>query len=136
MISFIFAPFLMFIIAGKAYMGSAGLLRIFLIYSLLLPLDRFFSITLEVLGKAHLTLMKVLLMLLINIIGDIYCINHFGTIASVSGNSFIMLMVGIIFGHFILKRYLNFSYSNIWIETSKILKSWRNQIINKKLFIK
>jgi len=130
-ISYIFAPFIMVIIAGKGYISSAGLLRIFLIYALLLPLDRFLGITLEVLGKANLTLYKVLVMLAVNVLGDVFCIYHFGTINSVAGNSFAMVVVGLIFGHFMLKRYLNFSYSYIWIETSKVISHVSNKIFKK-----
>ena len=128
----IFAPTLMFIIAGPAYVSSAGLLRIFLIYTLLLPLDRFLGITMEILGKPNLTLFKVLVMLGVNVLGDVLCIRYFGTVYSVAGNSFIMIVVGIIFGNFLLSRFMKFTYLDMFKETRNFIVSTINKFRKKQ----
>jgi O-antigen/teichoic acid export membrane protein len=131
LVCFFFAPTLMIIIAGRGYVAQAGLLRIFLIYTLMLPLDRFLGITLEILGKPNLTLIKVLCMLVVNVVGDIFCIRYFASVNAVAGNSFVMILVGIIFGHFMLKRWLSFSYKDMFLETSKVIRSLYQKFFRK-----
>lgn len=68
--SFIFAKDLVLILGGPGYESTANIFRIFCIYGLLLPLDRFIGVALDSVNKPKLNLLKVVYMTLANIVGD------------------------------------------------------------------
>ena len=131
-ISFLLAPNIMFLIGGSTYLVASNLLRIFLFYALLLPLDRFLGISLDILGKPHLNLLKVILMLGVNVLGDIVCIHYFGNVNSVAANSFLTFVVGIVFGDLVLRKYLKFSYKTMIKEAWDGLKKVYCRILKWK----
>jgi len=68
--SFIFAKELVYILGGAGYESTAGIFRIFCVYGLLLPLDRFIGVTLDSVNMPKFNFMKVVFMTVANIIGD------------------------------------------------------------------
>lgn len=69
-LSFIFAKQLVYILGGPGYESTASIFRIFCIYGLLLPLDRFIGVTLDSVNLPKYNFFKVVYMTLSNIIGD------------------------------------------------------------------
>ena len=69
-LSFIFAKQLVYILGGAGYESTASIFRIFCIYGLLLPLDRFIGVTLDSVNLPKFNFFKVVYMTLSNIIGD------------------------------------------------------------------
>lgn len=105
----LFADSLVVILGGSQYAESAHILRILAVYAAFLPLDRFSGITLDIIGKPYLNFVKVILMLLVNVTGDLIAIHYFGNIGSVAVVSILTFLTGVIFGNFFLKKYLHHS---------------------------
>ena len=93
-------------LGGAQYAESAIVLRILAVYTAFLPLDRFSGVTLDIIGKPKFNFIKVLLMLLVNVVGDIIAIHYIGNIWAVAGVSILTFFTGVVFGNFILKKYL------------------------------
>lgn len=103
----LFADSLVLLLGGAQYAESAYVLRILAVYAAFLPLDRFSGITLDIIGKPYLNFLKVILMLIVNVTGDIFAIKYFGNIGSVAAVSILTFLTGVIFGNFFLKKYLH-----------------------------
>lgn len=71
LISFIFAEPIVYILGGEEYLISANIFRIFCIYGLLLPIDRFIGVALDSINKPKQNFFKVLYMAGSNIFGDL-----------------------------------------------------------------
>lgn len=80
-LSFIFAKQLVYILGGPGYESTASIFRIFCIYGLLLPLDRFIGVTLDSVNLPKFNFYKVVYMTLSNIIGDTIVVFAFVFIA-------------------------------------------------------
>ncbi len=68
--SFIFAEEFVTILGGSEYKETASVFRIFCIYGLLLPLDRFTGVALDSINMPKQNFIKVIYMTISNIIGD------------------------------------------------------------------
>jgi O-antigen/teichoic acid export membrane protein len=106
---FIFADTLVLILGGAQYAESAVILRILAVYAAFLPLDRFSGITLDIIGKPYLNFTKVILMLVVNVTGDLLAIHYIGNIWGVAAASILTFITGVIFGNYFLKKSLNHS---------------------------
>ncbi|MGM0565397.1 MAG: lipopolysaccharide biosynthesis protein [Bacteroidota bacterium] len=73
-IGFIFAEEFVIILGGRQYIHTADIFRIFAIYGLLLPIDRFTGVALDSLNRPRKNFFKVIWMTLANIIGDVFVI--------------------------------------------------------------
>lgn len=69
-ICFIFAEDFVTILGGSEYSETANVFRIFCVYGLLLPIDRFIGVGLDSINKPKQNFIKVVYMTLSNIIGD------------------------------------------------------------------
>ncbi len=96
-LSFIFAKDLVYILGGKDYESTASIFRIFCLYGILLPLDRFIGVTLDSINLPKFNFYKVIFMTASNIIGDALIVFGF-------------LYVSLTFSIFSL---LSFGYTNL-----------------------
>ncbi|AYL95850.1 oligosaccharide flippase family protein [Mucilaginibacter celer] len=104
------------IFGAKYYHSDAGnIFRIFMCYVMLLPIDRFFGITLDIIGKPHLNMIKVFLMLTVNVVGDFTGIFIFHSLYAVAVASIFTFFSGAIFGYWALKKHLQFKISDIFV---------------------
>ena len=112
---FVFADVLVLILGGHKYDHSeaATLLRIFMVLAITFPIDRFFGITLDIIHKPQLNMIKVILTLIINVVTDIIAIKITGNIYGAAVASFITLIFGICFGYFTLRKYLPFNLNGV-----------------------
>lgn len=110
---FAFAEPLVVLLGGEGYRESADVLRYFSIYAAFLPLERYSGIGLDVVNQPKLNLIKVILMLGVNIVGDLVAIYYFGTAASVAAVSVITFGSGILLGYWLLARHMKFSFNGI-----------------------
>lgn len=110
MVGFLSADELIALTGGKQYAAiSADIFRVFALYSLLLPLDRFIGITLDSISKPHLNLVKVLLMVLVNITGNIIVLELFNSPLPVAFTTLLTTCCGITFGIFALNKTFPFN---------------------------
>jgi len=126
------------LIGGKNYVNTnaANIFRIFMSFAILLPVDRFFGITLDILNKPQINMTKVILMLIVNVVGDFAGIYITHSLYGVALSSIFTFLVGIIYGYWMLKKYLNFTMMDIFklgvIETKLIIMNTINKIREKK----
>jgi O-antigen/teichoic acid export membrane protein len=103
---FFFAEEMVVMLGGESYSSSADIFRCFVVYSLFLPLDRFLGMTLDILNKPHLNLLKVCMMVVINISGNLIAICFFASPLLIAAATIITVLVGVVSGWFILKKSL------------------------------
>ncbi|MDP4290218.1 MAG: hypothetical protein Q8908_03975 [Bacteroidota bacterium] len=123
-IAFIFSDFFVLFLGGTKYMEAVPVYRIFIIYGLLLPLDRCTGITLDSINKPKFNFYKVIFMATVNIIGD--CIAVFMVpvfypavtiieqLMMVSGVTILTTIVGMIIGFSYVKREIPIQFSLIF----------------------
>jgi O-antigen/teichoic acid export membrane protein len=103
------------LIGGSKYAGTpaANLLRIIILLTLLIPIDRFIGVTLDVINQPRINLQKVFLMLAVNVTGDLIGILVFKNIYGVALASLPTVITGFLFGYFQLRRFMPLSLRDI-----------------------
>lgn len=109
LVLFLFAPFLIQIIAGSGYEESVTLLRIFSVYLLLIPFDRMSGVLLDILGLPQVNFIKMMAMILFNILGDILVLEMGGSWNEVGWVTLGTLFVGVFFGVYQVNRVAKFN---------------------------
>ncbi|MGY2134567.1 oligosaccharide flippase family protein [Hymenobacter sp. HD11105] len=102
------ADVLVSVVGGEKYVTTEAALiyRLMLGSALLYPLERFLGVTLDIINKPHLNLVKVLLALSVNVAADIICIKLTGNVYGAALASVFTLLVSTIYGYLVLGRYL------------------------------
>ncbi|NOU45821.1 MAG: oligosaccharide flippase family protein [Bacteroidales bacterium] len=77
---FIFAEQIVFILGGSDYLITANIFRMFCVYGLFLPLDRFIGVTLDSVNRPKQNFIKVIYMATSNIVGDLIAVFGFSGI--------------------------------------------------------
>lgn len=117
---FVFAEWVVLLIGGKGYSDAAIILRFFTSYMAILPLDKFSGVMLDTINKPNLNFYKVMIMLLVNIVGDYLGIFLFGNLESVAFVSTATFLAGMFFGYYQLNKIMGVKFSNVmrlgWIE--------------------
>ncbi|MFN4083023.1 MAG: oligosaccharide flippase family protein [Bacteroidia bacterium] len=109
-----FADFMVYILAGKGYEDSVILLKLFAIYTCILPLDKFSGIMLDVIDRPDLNFIKVMLMLAVNVIGGITVIYFFNSLEVLAIVSTLTFTTGTLYGFVMINKHLNVSFLNIF----------------------
>lgn len=91
LVCFIFAEPIVWFLGGSDYVVSANIFRIFCVYGLLLPIDRFIGVGLDSINMPRQNFYKVVFMALFNIVGDIIVV--FGLSQIILGSSLVLLIV-------------------------------------------
>jgi O-antigen/teichoic acid export membrane protein len=114
--AFILAGITIRLLFGVKYEESeaVNIFRLFVCYVMLMPVDRFFGITLDIIGRPKLNMIKVFLMLSINVIGDFVGIWLFHSLYAVAVASLFTFLSGVVFGFWALKKHLNFTMRDIF----------------------
>lgn len=137
--TFVFADFFVLFLAGKQYVqtdpatgfNAVSIVRVFSLYGLLLPIDRMTGIGLDSINKPNINALKVLLMVIANIVGDLIAIFIFKSLILVAVSSILFTLLGIWIGMIFLNRELTLHYSEIFIEGIKFYKSIFNKLTHK-----
>ncbi len=114
-VGFLTADYAVLILGGTKYVGTdaANIFRLFLIFSILYPIDRFNGATLDIIHQQKINFYKVIIMLGINIpisyLGVLLLKNIWG--AALAGP--ISLIAGIIVGYYHLRKHINYSIKEI-----------------------
>ncbi len=104
--TFIFADYLVVLLGGEKYADSAILLRIFSVFMAFTALDRYAGVGLDVLNRPQINMRKVIMMLLVNVIGDIIMLYFFESLTWVAAVSIITFGVGTFLGFFYMRDYV------------------------------
>ncbi|MCC3155137.1 oligosaccharide flippase family protein [Hymenobacter sp. BT770] len=104
----VFADVIVGFIGGGKYVGTeaANLYRIMMVCSLLFPLERFLGVTLDIINKPQLNLVKVILALAVNVLADLVCIKLLGNVYGAALASVFTLVASTAYGYVALRRYL------------------------------
>lgn len=100
---FAFADFVVWVIAGSQYENSVLILRIFAVFAMLLPLDRYAGMMLDALGIPKKNMTKMWIMLSANIIFDVLVLKLGYGVNAVAMVSIATYAIGVGLGFFYLK---------------------------------
>jgi O-antigen/teichoic acid export membrane protein len=122
LLTFIFADQLVFLLSGSSYSGTdsitgfnaADIVRVFSIYGLLLPIDRMTGIALDAINRPRVNALKVLIMVTLNIIGDLIAIFIFQSLIMLAIASILFTMAGIWLGMYFINKELKVTYNGIY----------------------
>lgn len=138
-VAFIAADLIIGLIFGGKYLHSdaGNIFRIFMCFVMLLPIDRFFGITLDIINKPHLNMIKVFIMLAVNVIGDFIGIFIFHNLYGIAIASIFTFFSGAVFGYWALKKHLQFSIADIfklgYIELKELIGILYQKLRKKEL---
>jgi O-antigen/teichoic acid export membrane protein len=132
LLMFLFAKEMVVILGGEAYASSAGIFRCFVVYSLFLPLDRFLGITLDVLNKPQFNLLKVALMVLINIGGNLLAIHFFASPVFIAVATVVTVVSGCLLGWLLLKKIAAVKLSELYATACFAIRQRMDQYIKYK----
>ena len=133
-VSFIIGGLVIHLLFGSKFDNTpaVNIFRIFICYVILVPIDKFFGITLDIIGKPHLNMIKVILMLIVNITGDFIGIYLFHNLYGVAIASLFTFLTGAIFGYWQLKKYLKFTITDIFTLGYQQLREVITSLLYKK----
>lgn len=123
-ITFVFAEFFVLILGGSQYIGidpatgvnTANIVRIFSLYGLMLPIDRMTGVGLDSVNRPDLNLIKVIIMVVANVIGDLIAIFVFKSLPFLAVASIAFSAIGVWVGY-------NFLNKQIQIEQKLVFKA-------------
>ncbi|MCJ8163623.1 oligosaccharide flippase family protein [Pontibacter sp. E15-1] len=120
------ADVLVLLIGGQKYLDSeaANVLRIFMVFSLLFPVERFLGVTLDIINKPHLNLIKVVLALGVNVVADLIGIKLLGNVYGVAISSIFTFTTSLLYGYFALNRFIPLSFAGFLHLAFAELKSY------------
>jgi O-antigen/teichoic acid export membrane protein len=103
------------VLGGAQYLHSeaANAFRLFLLASVLFPLDRFNGLALDVLRQTKVNFYKVIIMLGVKVGGNFAGIAMFGNIFGVNLSAFVVVISAIVYGNYQLKKCLNYRIPDI-----------------------
>ncbi|NNM17460.1 MAG: oligosaccharide flippase family protein [Croceitalea sp.] len=108
LVCFVFAEELILILGGATYVDELPLLtsifRIFTVYTLLLPVDRFTGVLLDSINRPKLNLYKVIFMTIANILVDILAVFLFESLIAVAIGTVLFTLLGIFLGFYYLRK--------------------------------
>ena len=138
--TFIFAEFFVFVISGNQYLKTdpatrfnvVNIVRVFSIYGLLLPIDRMTGIGLDSINKPNINALKVFIMVIANVIGDLIAVFIFKSLLLVAVSTIFFTLVGIWIGMYFLNKELTISYKEIFSSGIKFYTNLFNKITHDR----
>ncbi|WP_375418921.1 oligosaccharide flippase family protein [uncultured Hymenobacter sp.] len=133
--AWLLADLLIYVIGGAKYgdTEAANLLRMGMALAIIYPIDRFVGVTLDVLNQPRLNLYKVLLMLVVNVVGDVTALTIWPNIYGVALASLPTGIAGFTFGYLHLRRHLPLSLKSImatgWDEGRALLARFLGKLV-------
>ncbi|MDP5157664.1 MAG: hypothetical protein NWQ07_03690 [Flaviramulus sp.] len=120
--TFVFADFFVLLISGNQYLETdpetgfnvVNIVRVFSLYGLLLPIDRMTGIGLDSINKPQINALKVFVMLVANIIGDLIAIFIFKSLILVAIASIFFTLLGIWLGMYFFNKEISLSYREVF----------------------
>ncbi|GLU52454.1 hypothetical protein Dfri01_19150 [Dyadobacter frigoris] len=126
------------IIGGSKYVGTeaANIMRLFMTFALLYPLDRFFALTLDVIHQPKINFIKVILMLVGSVSATFTGIYLTGNIYGVALANIVPTFIGISIGYWGLNRFQPFGILSVfttgYTEAVIIVKTYWLKFVSKK----
>jgi O-antigen/teichoic acid export membrane protein len=130
----VLADALVWIMGGDQYLGTEAttILRLLIVFYVLLPIDRFLGITLDAVGRPALNMIKTLVMLAVQVAGNLLGLYWFGSTVAVAIVSLLTLGVGTLLGHWFLKKHLPYQLSRFFTDGWAACRQFLQQVLNFK----
>jgi len=125
-------------IVDKKYLSTeaANVLRVFMTFALLYPVERFMALTLDAINQPKVNMVKLIFMLAANVIGDFLGIWIFGNIYGVALATILPIITGMIISYHWLQKYEKFALWDVykigWLETQWLIKDSIAMLKKKK----
>jgi len=130
--SFVLAEELVLFLGGDVYKESLSeltlIFRIFTLYSLLLPIDRFTGVLLDSINRPKLNLKKVIVMASANIIVDFIAVFVFQSLAWVAIGTVLFTLLGIALGFHYSRKEIQIESRHIFTEGTLFFKKLNTYI--------
>lgn len=129
------SPLIIWILGGASYaedMRTTWVLRIFLTYGVFLSIDRFTGTLLDGINKPKLNAIKVYIMLVLNIAGDIIVITLYNSIIWVALVTILNGFLGIFLGFKFLNLHIKVSLIHLFQRGITTLGFFRKKYIKQK----
>lgn len=110
---FIFATPIVTLLGGQEYASSGAVLRVFALYLMLMPVSRFSGIVLDVLNRPKVNFNKLMLMLLLNVIGDIVVLKLGYGVTGVAWVTVCAILLGIVYGYLLHRDKVTFGFLSL-----------------------
>ncbi len=135
LVAIVFAEPIIMLIGGSKYIHTEApnLFRIFMCIAILYPVDRFFAITLDVIHLPKVNFYKILVMLVVNLIGDYLSLAIFKSVYAITIASVFPTLVAIVVTYPPLNKYYKFNFWNIYYIGYKESVLFIKQIYNSLL---
>lgn len=137
-VSIIFAEPIIMLIGGAKYVDTAApnIFRLFMSMAVMYPADRFFALGVDVIHKPKINFYKILVMLVVNLLGDYIAVTVFHSIYAIVIANIFPMLVSIIVGYIPLNKYFKFNFWNIYVvgykEVILFIKQIYNTLMNKE----
>lgn len=136
--TFVFADYLVLFLSGEQYLSVdpetgtnvVAIVRVFSFYGLLLPLDRMTGVALDSINKPQVNALKVFVMVVANILGDVLAIFIFESLLLVAVTTILFTILGIALGMYFLNKELRLYYRDIFSSGTNFYKSMLNKLSN------
>lgn len=132
----LFTQPLIIILASRAYLPATDVVRIFLLAAILYPIDRFIGVALDMINRPLTNFYKNFLKLVLNIVGDIIFILLFHDIRWVAAGSLLNMIVCVVVGYFMLKKYVHYTVKDIvqlgWTECLLMVEKVTGKLFFRK----
>ena len=129
---FVFAEYLILFLGGAEYKDSLPLLtkvfRVFTVYTVLLPIDRFTGVLLDSINRPKLNLYKVIFMTVSNVLIDIIAVFVLESLVAVAIGTIFFTLMGIVLGFHYLKREIQIQSRQIFPEGIYFFKNLKTYI--------
>lgn len=93
-------------IAGSPQVEAVWVLRVFLIYTMLIPMDRLIGVAIDSTGSPKLNSLKVWGMVVLNIIGDVLVLSLFDSLWAVAAVTVVNALSGVAIGKYLMNKIL------------------------------
>lgn len=134
-VAFIFAPYIVLFIGGNKYAEATSIFRIFILFGFFLPANRMTGIALDAMQLPGKNFIKVLIMAVLNIVGDVIAIHYTKQLQWVAFISVINAAVGAYIGWWLVKRSPVFKSQNIFSNIYKYCTLFVKQIFASRKLI-
>lgn len=138
--TFVFAEFFVMLISGNKFLKTdpitgfnvVDIVRVFSLYGLLLPIDRMTGVGLDSINKPRINAIKVFVMVIANIIGDLVAIFIFKSLIFVAIASILFTIIGIWMGMYFINQELSLSFKEIFRSGIKFYISIFNKVTHNR----
>ncbi len=132
LVGFVFAEQMVLFLGGAEYVDALPLLtlifRVFTVYIMLLPIDRFTGVLLDSINKPKLNLYKVLVMTFSNIVLNVLAVFVFESLVAVAVGTVLFTIMGMVMGFYYLKREIQVKSKHILSESVVFLKNLKTHL--------